>query len=78
VIQLRCVDSMTRIVMYSVQTQRLFIQYNQLHVSANRKLKPLIQLRKFQFYYYFRDQPDYGYTIAETHSWLYLINKSGF
>ena len=70
VIPLLCVDSFTRHTMYSIQIKLLFIKYNQLHISANRKLKPPKQAQKFVFYFYFRDQPDYGHIIAETCSWL--------
>jgi hypothetical protein len=55
----------------------LFIKYNQLHVSANRKLKTPMQLCKILFSFSFSRQPDDGYIIAETRSWLYFINKSG-
>jgi hypothetical protein len=35
-----------------------------------------IQLRKFPFHFYFLEQPDYGYILAETCSWLIFLNTS--
>ena len=43
------------------------------NIFANvRVLEPLMQLWIFSFY--FHDQPDDGYALAETCSWLYSIN----
>jgi len=38
-----------------------------------RDFNPTTQLWKYPFH--FRDQPDHGNILAETSSWLYLINK---
>jgi hypothetical protein len=35
-----------------------------------------MQLRTFPFYFYFLEQPDDGYILAETCSWLFFINMS--
>jgi len=35
-----------------------------------------MQLRAFLFYFYFLEQPDDDYILAETCSWLFFINVS--
>jgi hypothetical protein len=47
--------------------------YNNIFVKV-QDLKPLTQQWTFSFYFW--DQPDDGYILAETCSWLRLINKS--
>jgi len=42
----------------------------------NKVIFTAMQLRTFTFYFYSLEQPDDGYILAETCSWLFFINMS--